>query len=133
EPDKIGGRLSLNGDLLNLERRNGPEMRRVSGGTQWRLPFNGPIGDRFVFSIGTRLDAYQSDNVQVGDNSSSNQSVASGRVFPQGALQWRYPWVRHDPGMSEVIEPMPASTTTPMAAPIYLWVRAIAWRNRPPS
>jgi len=113
EPDRIGGRLSLNGDLLNLERRNGPEMRRVSGGTQWRLPFNGPIGDRFVFMIGTRLDAYQSDNVQVGDSSSSNQSVASGRVFPQGALQWRYPWVRHDPGMSEVIEPMAAFVAAP--------------------
>ena len=113
EPDRIGGRLSLNGDLLNLERRNGPEMRRVSGGTQWRLPFNGPIGDRFVFMIGTRLDAYQSDNVQVGDSSGSNQSVASGRVFPQGALQWRYPWVRHDPGMSEVIEPMAAFVAAP--------------------
>src|SRR5208282_786073 len=113
EPDKIGGRLSLNGDLLNMERRNGPELRRVSGGTQWRLPFNGPIGDRFVFSIGTRLDAYQSDNVQVGDSISSNQSAASGRVFPQGALQWRYPWVRHDTGMNEVIEPMAAFVAAP--------------------
>lgn len=113
QPDGIGGRLSLNGDLLNLERRNGPEMRRVSGGTQWRLPFNGPIGDRFVFMVGTRLDAYQSDNVQVGDSIASNQSAASGRVFPQGALQWRYPWVRHDPGMSEVIEPMAAFVAAP--------------------
>ncbi len=113
EPDKIGGRLSLNGDLLNMERRNGPEMRRVSGGTQWRLPFNGPIGDRFIFSIGTRLDAYQSDNVQITNSVNSNQSAASGRVFPQGALQWRYPWVRHDPGMNEVIEPMAAFIAAP--------------------
>jgi len=113
EPDKIGGLLNVNGDLLNLERHSGPDMRRVSGGTQWRLPFNGPIGDRFVFSVGTRLDAYQSDNVQVTDNINSSQSTTSGRVFPQGALQWRYPWVRHDPGTSEVIEPMAAFVAAP--------------------
>jgi LPS-assembly protein len=113
EPDKIGGRLSLNGDLLNLERHAGPEIRRMSGGTQWRLPFNGPIGDRFVFLVGTRFDGYQSDNVPIGYGVNANQSETSGRVFPQGALQWRYPWVRHDRGMSEVIEPMAAFVAAP--------------------
>ncbi len=118
QPDKIGGLLSLNGNLLNFERRTGAEMRRVSTGTEWRLPFNGPLGDHFDFLISTRVDGYQNDSVQVmlypnSINQNSSQSVWAGRVFPQSALQWHYPWVRHDPGMSEVIEPIAAFVAAP--------------------
>ncbi len=50
DPDSLGGRLSLNGSALDLVARTGPEIRRISGGTGWELPFNGAIGDRFLFS-----------------------------------------------------------------------------------
>jgi len=113
EPDKIGGLLSVNGNLLNLERHTGPEMRRVSGGMEWRLPFNGPIGDHFDFSVSTRIDGYQADNVPVGLDVNSNQTAFAGRAFPQGALKWRYPWVRSDTYTSEVIEPMAAFVAAP--------------------
>ena len=121
EPDKIGGLLSVNGNLLNLERHAGPEMQRVSGGMKWRLPFNGPIGDRFDFSVSARVDGYYSNNVPITLNTnlppptefSGSQSAASGRVFPQGALLWSYPWVRHDQGTREVIEPKAAFVAAP--------------------
>jgi LPS-assembly protein len=113
DPDKIGGNLSVNGNLLNLERRTGPEMRRLSAGTSWRLPFNGPLGDRLAFSVSTRFDGYQSDNFQYGTGNAGNQSAASGRAFPQAALTWRYPWVRHAPGANELIEPMAAFVAAP--------------------
>jgi LPS-assembly protein len=113
EPDRIGGLLSVNGNLLNLERHTGPEMRRISGGMEWRLPFNGPIGDHFDFSVSTRVDGYQADNVPVGLDVNSNQTAFAGRVFPQGALKWRYPWVRSDTYTSEVIEPMAAFIAAP--------------------
>jgi LPS-assembly protein len=43
----------------------------------------------------------------------SSQSAFAGRVFPQGALKWRYPWVRNDTYTSEVIEPIAAFVAAP--------------------
>jgi LPS-assembly protein len=51
--------------------------------------------------------------VQVAPTDTSLHSGASGRIFPQAALIWRYPWVRHDPGTSEVIEPEVAFVAAP--------------------
>jgi len=104
--DSIGGRLELTGNVLNLERHSGPDIRRVATKTEWRLPFNGPLGDRYQFSMSVRADGYDSDNVQSTQNAQVLRSGTSGRVFPQGALLWRYPWIRRDGTTSEVIEPM---------------------------
>jgi len=104
-PDRIGGRLELNGNMLNLERHSGPDIRRVSGKSEWRLPFNGPLGDRYAFSVSLRADGYDSDNVQSEANPQFLNSGTSGRAFPQAALLWRYPWVRRDGETSEVVEP----------------------------
>ena len=104
--DPIGGRLELTGNALNLERHSGSDIRRVATKTEWRLPFNGPLGDHYQLSMSLRADGYDSDNVQSTQNAQVLHSGTSGRVFPQGALLWRYPWVRRDGSTSEVIEPM---------------------------
>ncbi|MDE2228875.1 MAG: LPS-assembly protein LptD [Alphaproteobacteria bacterium] len=112
-PDRIGGRLELSGNVLNLERHSGADMRRVSTKSEWRLPFNGPLGDRYAFSMSLRADGYDSDNVQVASTDQVLHAGASGRVFPQAALLWRYPWVRSDFHTSEVIEPMAGFIAAP--------------------
>ena len=84
----------------------------MSHGGDWRLPFNGAIGDRFTFIASMRTDAYYSDHVALTPNFTpvtnaygttidlpNNRGTTSewaGRVFPQAALKWRYPWVRVD-------------------------------------
>jgi LPS-assembly protein len=104
-PDRIGGRLELGGNVLNLERHSGSDIRRVSLMSDWRLPFNGPLGDRYAFSVSLRGDGYNSDNVQFEPTDQVVHSGTTGRTFPQAALLWRYPWVRRDGETSEVIEP----------------------------
>ena len=111
--DPIGGRLELSGNALNLERHSGSNIRRLVTKTEWRLPFDGPLGDRYQFSMSVRADGYDSDNVQSTENSQVFRSGTSGRVFPQGALLWRYPWVRRDGYTSEVIEPMAGFIAAP--------------------
>ncbi|HYL33531.1 MAG TPA: LPS assembly protein LptD [Stellaceae bacterium] len=111
--DPIGGRLELSGNVLNLERHNGPDIRRVSAKSEWRLPFDGPLGDRYQFSVSLRGDGYDSDNVQSTQNEQVLHSGTAGRAFPQAALLWRYPWVRHDGVTSEVIEPMAGLIAAP--------------------
>ena len=128
-PDAIGGRFHLAGGALDLAHRTGPEVRRVSGGGDWRLPFNGPIGDRFAFSVGVRNDAYYSDHVALTPNFTtvtnsfgntytlpSNAGTSTewaARVFPQAELKWRYPWVRTDGASSALIEPIAAIIASP--------------------
>lgn len=111
--DPIGGRVELTGNALNLERHSGADIRRVATKTEWRLPFDGPLGDRYQFSMSLRADGYDSDNVQSTQNVQVFRSGTSGRVFPQGALLWRYPWIRRDGATNEVIEPMAGFIAAP--------------------
>ena len=113
DADRIGGRLRLTANALNFERHSGSDMRRVSAGSEWRLPFNGPIGDRYTFAVSARADGYDSSNVLVAPTDTTLHDGANGRIFPQASLGWRYPWVRHDPGTSEMIEPMAAIVAAP--------------------
>lgn len=103
QPDGIGGRLALEGNAMNLMRISGIDTRRSSVGSEWRVPFADAIGGQYSFTIGVRADGYQSDNLPVA--AGGTESALAGRVFPQAALTWRYPWVKRDEGYSEVIEP----------------------------
>jgi LPS-assembly protein len=112
EPDPIGGRLSLEGNLLNLARLTGIDERRVSLGSEWRLPFKDPIGQQYALSLSLRGDGYHSDNLPVGIGNGT-QSALAGRVFPQFAFTWHYPWVRRGEGASQVIEPIAMAAAAP--------------------
>jgi LPS-assembly protein len=129
EPDAIGGRWHLGASALNLLHRTGPEVRRVSSGAEWRLAFNGAIGDRFTFRGSVRADGYASDHVALSPNfvtvtnefgttvqlpsNTGTSAQWSGRVFPQAALEWRYPWVRADRDGAALVEPIAAIIASP--------------------
>lgn len=129
DPDLLGGRLRLTGSAVDLVRRTGPEVRRVSGKGGWDLPFNGLIGDRFTFSASLRTDGYYSDRVPLTPNAVTltNQAGTSvqvpsnigtttewtGRAYPVAALKWRYPWVRTDADGSALFEPIAAVIASP--------------------
>jgi LPS-assembly protein len=104
-PDAIGGRLSLEGNALDLVRIQGIDMRRGSFGGEWRLPANGPIGDRYELVVGLRNDGYYSQNLPIA-GSAATESALAGRVFPQVALTWHYPWIRRGEAYSQLIEPV---------------------------
>ena len=131
EPDSIGGRWRLTGSALDLIHHTGPEVRRVSAGAGWELPFNGILGgDRLTFLASVRSDGYSADHValvpstqpatsefgqtlQLPTNAGTTSTVA-GRVFPQLFLKWRYPWVREGgSGTTALIEPIAAVAAAP--------------------
>ena len=112
-PDSWGGRWGVTANALNLFRPNGTQIRRVSTGANWQVPFDGLIGDRFNLTAGVRGDAYHSDNVALSASQPTANNEFSGRIFPQAKLEWHYPWVRHGNGASEVIEPIAAFIAAP--------------------
>ena len=80
--DKLGGRWQLTGNALNLmSAHTGIDMRRLSAGGTWRLPFNGPIGDLYQFTASLRSDGYDSDVTPLAGFPQSKTNV-EGRVFP---------------------------------------------------
>jgi LPS-assembly protein len=112
QPDPIGGHLSVEGNLLNLSRLKGIDTRRVSLGSEWQLPFKDSIGQQYLMSLSLRGDGYHSNNLPVGIGNGSETALA-GRAFPQFAFTWRYPWVRHSEGASQVIEPIAMFAAAP--------------------
>lgn len=120
EPGFAGGRYTLDSNLMVLTRREGRDSRRVSAALGWELPFNGPIGD--VYNVVARVegDGYWVDGVdpnsdEVNPTGTTVEEV-TGRVLPQLAVQWRYPWVRHDGAVHQVIEPIAQAVVAPSGA-----------------
>jgi LPS-assembly protein len=129
QPDLVGGRWNLTGSALDLIHHTGPEVRRVSTGAAWELPFDGLVGDRFTFLASLRTDGYSADHValtpstqpvttefgetlQLPTNVNTVNTLA-GRAFPQISLKWRYPWVRESDSSNILIEPITAVVAAP--------------------
>jgi len=113
DPDVLGGRLALQGNVLNLLRIQGISTQRLSTGGEWRYPFDGLIGDRYGLTVGVRTDGYHSTDLPVTGSANLTESAIAGRVFPQAALTWRYPWVRRGDGYSQTIEPIAMLAAAP--------------------
>ena len=111
QPDALGGRLALEGNVMNLMRLSGIDTRRTSAGGEWRAPFTDSIGGQYGLTVGLRTDGYQSDNLPLATG--ATESALAGRVFPQVALTWHYPWVRRADGYSQVIEPVAMVAAAP--------------------
>ncbi|HZB90841.1 MAG TPA: LPS assembly protein LptD [Stellaceae bacterium] len=111
EPGNWGSRLALDGNLMNLERITGIDTQRSSLGGDWRVPFADDIGGRYSFVTSLRGDGYQSENLPLANG--GTESATAGRVFPQMALTWQYPWVRREEGYSQMIEPIAMVAASP--------------------
>ena len=110
EPGAGGGRYKFDGDLLALTREEGRDSRRISTITAWELPYTTAFGDIYTLTGRVQADAYWTDGVEPNSNdvnpSGPTSSDLSGRIFPQLAANWRYPWVGSSTGVHQVIQPM---------------------------
>jgi LPS-assembly protein len=104
QPDGWGGRWAVDANLLNLWREDGSDSRRVSLGSEWHLPFYGPAGTVWSCAAGVRGDGYSVGDLVLPDGSEKNGF--DGRVFPQMALETRWPWIRRGPSFTQLVEPI---------------------------
>lgn len=109
EPGAGGGRYKFDGDLLALTREDGRDSRRISTVSSWELPYTNVLGDIYTLTGRVQADAYWTNGVDLDSNdvnpSGPTSSDITGRVFPQLAANWRYPWVRSAGGVHQVFEP----------------------------
>ena len=112
-PDEHGGRFNVDANVLNLNRLKGTGSHRLSLGTGWSLPFQDSLGGVYSLSTNVRGDGYYSTDFQVTPNNPASDTSA-GRVFPQMALQWRYPLVRRGANFSQTVEPIVMAVAGPL-------------------
>ncbi|MCC7016216.1 MAG: LPS-assembly protein LptD [Rhodospirillales bacterium] len=112
EPRAGGGRTRLDANLLAFTRDEGTDVRRLSIAPGWDLPYVGPAGDIYKLSLTLRGDLYHVDDHVIPGRSSAF-SGGTGRVYPEAAFEWRYPFVRRHEGLSELFEPITSLVVSP--------------------
>jgi len=112
EPDRLGGRPSLDVNLLALTRTSGMDTRRLSVKGGWRLPYVGPMGDVYALSTTLTGGLYHVDGL-VRSGKTGTHSGFNGRLVPQLALDWRYPLVREEEEAYQLLEPIISTVVSP--------------------
>lgn len=112
-----GGYVTTDTSLMALTRIEGRDSRRLSFVGGYHLPYTGPLGDVYEVTAQVQADGYWTHGV-VPDSASVNPANApgsdtAGRIFPQFAVKWRYPWVRQDGSFQQVIEPIVQAVLAP--------------------
>ena len=112
EPSAGGGRTRLDANMLAFTRNEGTDVRRLSVAPGWDLPYVGPAGDVYKLSLTFRGDVYHvNDHVIPGQ--SGTFTGTTGRIHPEAAFEWRYPFIRRHEGVSELFEPITSLVVSP--------------------
>ena len=112
EPGEHGGRFGFDGSAVSLYRTAGTDTRRLASNLYWQLPYYSPLGDVYTLTANIRTEGYWvSDFTPAGATPTGEEFV--GRVRPQVTLDWRYPFVRNDGAVHQVIEPIVSATVSP--------------------
>lgn len=104
-PDSLGGRFDLNADAFNVERDLGTNSQRASFIGGYRLPFNGPLGQRWQARFELVAASYEASRLYQQPNFSTLDGGGTGRAEPFGALFMRWPFIRPSRYGSQIIEP----------------------------
>lgn len=112
-----GARYTADANLQVLTREEGRDSRRLSLITGYHVPYTSPLGDLYELTAQLQTDGYWVNGVDRNSNdvnpANAPGSDTTGRVFPQLAVKWRYPWTRQDGSFRQVIEPIVQGVLAP--------------------
>jgi LPS-assembly protein len=107
QPGAFGQYAAFDANVLALQRTEGADVFRVSGGGTWRLPYTSPRGDVYQLSARLRADVYAVDGARrPGDPEPLVVDGLEARLLPRISLDWRYPLVRAGSRYDVLIEPI---------------------------
>lgn len=104
-PSFIDGYFRFDANLLSLSRTTGVDSNRISSVSGYYLPFRTDDGSVFTWATTVQADRYKVDNLTLDLNATNTFNGTSGRVYPQTALKWQYPLIKHSSSHSYVLEP----------------------------
>jgi len=106
-PGGAYGRWSIDANLMALTRVEGIDSRRLSLKGGWELPHVTASGHIFRIGALVQSDLYWVNAVPDPNAPAPGRKFTglSGRIFPQGYADWRYPLVRELGNVRHVLEP----------------------------
>lgn len=110
-PGLLGGRASLDANVLDLSRETGADSRRISLRPSWQIRDTSPLGFVTNWTVALQADAYNVNNADLGNGTSFSGST--NRLFPQTMLEWRFPFAKQHEGFTEVLEPIAGGVAAP--------------------
>lgn len=115
EPGERGGRWAVDANLAALYRTGGTDTRRLSSTVSWSQPYIAPSGEVYTATAALKGDFYWVDELQDRPFQLTDQAETHfvGRAVPVVALDWRYPLVRDDGTIRQLIEPIAGVVLTP--------------------
>ena len=111
KPGKVGGRTDLDASMTVLTRDDGVNMRRLSLAGGWQLPYTAPMGDVYTLSASLRGDAYHVEGVS--RDGRDDFTGFTGRIVPELGLHWRYPFIKDQGNVHQVLEPIASVIVSP--------------------
>ncbi len=113
-PERLPGRLYFDASAVSLYRRESYDSRRLSADGSWHFPYVAPAGDIYTLTTGLGLDLYWLNGyTAAGDTGSAASNNLQTRLRPTVALDWRFPFVRREGSVRQVIEPVAQVILTP--------------------
>ncbi|MEO1192150.1 MAG: LPS assembly protein LptD [Pseudomonadota bacterium] len=110
DPLIFGSVFSFDASAVDLVRIRGRDTRRLNAIGEWTIPFNGLVGDRFTFTGLLQADGYWVNDFDPDDANNvtpeDGGTELAGRIHPQAAVMWRYPWIADLGTWQTVIEPI---------------------------
>lgn len=105
-----GSVFRFDASAIDLVRIEGRDTRRLSASGNWDVPFTSGIGDQFLFRSLLQADGYwvsDFDEQNPADVAPTDgTSELAGRIHPEVALMWRYPWIGDLGTWSTVFQPI---------------------------
>ena len=114
-PERLPGRLNFDATAVSLYRKDGFDSRRVSADGSWRVPYVGQAGEIYTLTTSLGLDLYWLNGFAVSNGSDgvARTDNLQARLRPTAALEWRFPFVRRDGSVRQMIEPIAQMILTP--------------------
>ncbi|MEE2698380.1 MAG: LPS assembly protein LptD [Pseudomonadota bacterium] len=110
-PDRFGGQTILDANLLAITREEGGKTRRFSFRPGWQIPFKDNLGGVYKLTANINADYYHVEDLQ--RKYLKEYNGFSGRTVPQVMLDWRFPVVKNESGITQVIEPVAVAIFSP--------------------
>ncbi len=101
----FGGQVGINLNALLLQRTDGTDTSRLSAELTWTRTHVSDLGQVYTLHLSGRGDVYHVVNVPQTPGAPSDEEVVV-RVLPLVAFEWRWPFVRQNGSVRQIVEPI---------------------------
>ncbi|MCW8915629.1 MAG: LPS assembly protein LptD [Magnetovibrio sp.] len=119
DPDKYGAYNTLDLNLTMLTRKESNDATRISVRPSWNIQHIAPKGDIYKLSATFGLDFFNASNLTAESIPTGKYNGSALRVYPELAMDWRWPFAKRTGTVTEVLEPIAQFIVSPYGGNSY--------------